>query len=116
MKALKILITLLTLTTISSYAQSVKSNSVVTKAVITEFKIESEDINQLNNFEWEMIHETFKENDAEQEISVTITIANKPNVEKTDIPVDNFELKVTGKKENLDNIISNLKKTIEKLT
>ncbi|WP_238300022.1 hypothetical protein [Polaribacter irgensii] len=116
MKTKNILIGILSLLTFASYAQTVKKNITETKSAITEFLIETNNIEELKSFDWSMVAEMFQENDENQEITLGFSYVNKSEIDKTKVRVDNFEFKVTGKTSNLKNLTSKLRRTFEKLS
>ena len=116
MKTKNILIGILSLLTFASYAQTVKKNTTETKSAITEFLIETNNIEELKSFDWSMVAEMFQENDENQEITLGFSYVNKSEIDKTKVRVDNFEFKVTGKTSNLKNLTLKLRRTFEKLS
>ena len=116
MKTKNILIGILSLLTFASYAQTVKKNITETKGAITEFLIETNNIEELKSFDWSMVAEMFQENDENQEITLGFSYVNKSEIDKTKVRVDNFEFKVTGKTSNLKNLTLKLRRAFEKLS
>ncbi|SHF06004.1 hypothetical protein SAMN05444278_1383 [Psychroflexus salarius] len=115
MKTRNILIGILTLLTFATYAQNEKNEKVETKTAVTELKVETENLDELKNFDWNMVKEMFKENDAEQEITLAFAYVNKSEIDKSKVRVDNFEMKLTGKTADLDKLTARLKKSFDKL-
>jgi hypothetical protein len=115
MKTKTILIGILILMTFATYAQSEKSKKAEIKTAVTEWKVETDKLDELRTFDWEMVKEMFQENDAEQEITLAFAYVNKSDVDKTKVRFDNFEIKLTGKKADLEKMTSRLKKSFEKL-
>ncbi len=116
MKTKIILIGILSLLTFASFAQTVKKNINETKSAITEFIVETDNIEELKNFDWNMVEEMFQENDENQEITLGFSYVNKSEIDKSKVRVDNFEFKVTGKTSDLKNLTSKLRRTFEKLS
>jgi Tfp pilus assembly protein PilE len=116
MKTKNILFGILALLTFASYSQTVKKNITETKSAITEFLVETDNIEELKSFDWSMVAEMFQENDENQEITLGFSYVNKSEIDKTKVRVDNFEFKVTGKTSNLKNLTSKLRRTFEKLS
>jgi hypothetical protein len=116
MKTKNILFVILALLTFASYSQTVKKNMTETKSAITEFLVETDNIEELKSFDWSMVAEMFQENDENQEITLGFSYVNKSEIDKTKVRVDNFEFKVTGKTSNLKNLTSKLRRTFEKLS
>ena len=115
MKTKNILLGIFSLISFVTYAQTEKSEKVETKTAVTELKMETENLDELKNFDWNMVKEMFEENDSEQEITLAFAYVNKSETDKTKVRVDNFEMKLTGKKADLDKMTSRLKKSFEKL-
>ncbi|MCP4553705.1 MAG: hypothetical protein GY834_17065 [Bacteroidetes bacterium] len=85
------------------------------KATFQENDVETENLDELENLDWEKANVMFQENDTEQEITLAFTYVNKSDDDKTKVRVDNFEMKLTGKKANLDKMTSILKKLFDNL-
>lgn len=115
MKTKNILLGVFTLMTFATYAQTDKSEKVKSKTAVTELKVETENLDELKNFDWNMVKEMFQENDAEQEITLAFTYINKSDIDKSKVRVNNFEMKLTGKTAHLDKLTSRLKKSFDKL-
>ena len=101
--------------TFATYAQTEKNEKVETKTAVTELKVETENLDELKNFDWNMVKEMFQENDAEQEITLAFAYVNKSEIDKSKVRVDNFEMKLTGKTADLDKLTARLKKSFDKL-
>ena len=115
MKTKNILLGIFTLLTFSTYAQNEKKEKVETKTAVTELKVETENLDELKNFDWSILKEIFQENDAEQEITLAFAYVNKSEVDKSKVRVDNFEMKWTGKTSDLDKLTKTMKKSFDKL-
>ena len=63
MKTKNILLGIFTLMSFATYAQSEKSNKVESKTAVTELKVETENLDELINFDRNMVKEMFQEND-----------------------------------------------------
>ena len=116
MKTKNILLGILSFLTFVSYAQTEKNNITKTKSAITELKVETENLEELKNFDWKMVEEMFKENDENQEITLAFSYVNNSEIDKSKVLVDNFEVKVTGKTSELKNLTSKLRKAFEKIS
>lgn len=115
MKTKNILLGIFSLLTFATYAQTEKTKKVESKTAVTELKVETENLNELKNFNWNMVKEMFQKNDAEQEITLVFAYVNKSEIEKSKVRVDNFEMKLTGKTVDLDKLTERLKKSFDKL-
>ena len=115
MKTKTFLLGIFSLMTFASYAQTEKSGKAETKNTLTESKVKTENLDELKNFDWNMVKEIFQENDAEQEITLVFAYVNKSNIDKSKIRVDNFEMKLTCKKGDLEKLTARLKKSLDKM-
>ena len=82
MKTKNILIGILSLMTFVTYAQTEKSQKVESKTAVTQLKVETENLGELKNFDWNMVKEMFEENDSEQEITLAFAYVNKSEIDK----------------------------------
>lgn len=115
MKTKNILLGIFSLITFTNYAQTKKSEKVETKTAVTKLKVETENLEELKNFDWNMVKEMFQENDSEQEITLAFAYVNKSEIDKSKVRVDNFEMKLIGKTADLDELTAKLKKSFNKL-
>lgn len=115
MKTKIILQGILSLMIFTTYAQTEENKIIEPKSAVTELKVETENIDDLKNFDWNMVKEMFQENDANQEITIAFAFENKSEIDKSKVRVDNFEFQLTGKTADLDNLTGRLKKSFEKL-
>jgi hypothetical protein len=115
MKTKNILVGILFLMSVATYAQTEKNLKIESKTAVTELKVETENIDELKNFDWNMVKEMFEENDSEQEITLAFAYVNKSKIDKFKVRVDNFEIKLKGKTADLDKLTSQLRNSIKKL-
>jgi len=115
MKTKNILLAIFALMTFATYAQSEKNKKVELKTAVTELKVKTENLEELKNFDWNIVEEMFKENDAEQDISLAFAFENKSEIDNPKVRVDNFEMKLTGKTADLYKLTARLKKSFDKL-
>ena len=115
MKTKNLLLGIFSLVTFAAYAQTEKSKKVALRTAVIELKVEAENIDELKNFNWNMVKEMFQGNDAEQEITLAFAYVNKSDLDKSKVHVDNIEMKLTGKTADLDKLTSKLKKLFDKL-
>ena len=113
MKIRIFLLSLVSLFTFTTFAQSVKPIEV--KTAVTELKFEMETIEEMNDFDWEMISEIFKENDADQEITLAFAFVNNSD-KSSKVRIDNFDFKVKGKTSELESLTAKMKKSFETLS
>ena len=115
MKTKNILLGIFSLLTFATYAQNEKNEKEEIEIAVTELKVKTENLDELINFDWDMLREMFKENDTEQEITVAFAYVNKSEVDTSKVRVDNFEMKWTGKTSDLDKLAETMKKSFDKL-
>ena len=115
MNTKNILLGFFSLMTFASYAQTEKNGKAETKTTVTELKVETENLDELKNFDWNMVKEMFQENDAEQEITLAFAYVNKSNIDKSKIRVDNFKMKLTCQKTDLEKLTARLKKSFDEM-
>lgn len=115
MNTKNILLGIFSFMTFASYAQTEKSGKAEIKTTMTEFKVKTENLDELKNLDWNMVKEMFQENDAEQEITLAFAYVNKSKIDKSKIRVDNFEMKLTGKTADIEKLTTRLKKSIDKM-
>jgi hypothetical protein len=115
MKTKTFLLGIFSLMTFASYAQTEKSGKAETKTNVTEFKVKTDNLDELKNFDWNLVKEMFQENDADQEITLAFAYVNKSNIDKSKIRVNNFEMKLTCKKADLEKQTAGLKKSLDKM-
>jgi hypothetical protein len=111
-----ILLGIFSFLTFATQAQTKKNDIVETKSAVTELKIETENLEELKNFDWSMVEKMFQENDKDQEITLDFLYVNNFEIDKLKVRVDDFEFKVTGKTSDLKNLTSKLRRTFEKLS
>lgn len=115
MNTKNILLGIFSFLTFATYAQSEKNVKTESKTTVTGFKVKSENLNELKNFDWNIVKEMFQENDAEQEITLAFVYSNKSEIDKSKVRIDNFEMKLTKKTADLDKLTERLKRLFEKL-
>jgi tRNA A37 N6-isopentenylltransferase MiaA len=115
MNTKNILLGFFSLMTFASYAQTEKSGKAETKTTVTELKVETKNLDELKNFDWNMVKEMFQENDTEQEITLAFAYVNKSNMDKSKIRVDNFKIKLTCQKTDLEKLTARLKKSFDEM-
>ncbi len=111
-----ILIVVFTFFAFASYAQTEKSEVIEAETAVTEFKIKAENIDELKNFDWEIVDQIFKENDGDQKILLAFTFENTSAIDKSKVKLENFEVKATGLTSDLNKLTEQLKRSVEKLT
>ncbi|WP_372756751.1 hypothetical protein [Mariniflexile sp.] len=101
--------------TFTTYGQRDKSMEIEINTITKELKVTTENLEDLKNFDWNIITEMFQENDENEEIALAFSFENKSELNKAKVRIDNFKMKITGKGSNLEKLTSRLKKSFEKL-
>ncbi|MEB8327924.1 hypothetical protein OO009_01035 [Flavobacteriaceae bacterium KMM 6897] len=81
---------------------------------VTAFKVETDHLEELTNFDWDVVVDIFETNAPETEIKIILAYNHKVQFNHTN--VDNFELKVGGKTSELALMIKKSKGIIAKLS
>lgn len=115
MRIKSILIGILSLITLTTYAQYKKSEKIEDDTTIKKLKIKIATPEELKNFDWNGLKEVFQENDAEQEVTLSLEYENKSESEKSKVKVDNFEIEITVRAADLDQLTKSLEKLSKKL-
>lgn len=110
----KILLVIFSLLMTVTYAQS-ESDSLESQISVTELKFETDNIEELINFDWNTIKDMFQETDNNAKITLSFVYENKPEADTTEVRVNNFKMKFTGKRAELDKLIERMKKSFKKL-
>ena len=108
---------IITFLAFTTYSQSEKNNGFEIKIGTTKLDIVVENLDELENFDWNGIKEVFKSNDGEE--IITLSFAYIPKISSklpnSEIRIDNFKINISGKSSDIDNLIDQSKKTMEKL-
>lgn len=110
-----ILFFLLSFTPFICFAQVQKINKP-SEILVKEFRIDAKNMNELKNFNWEMIPEMFKTNQKDDNITLSVFYSNKNEVSNSKTKVTSFNYKVSGKTENLSSLISKSKDAVLNFT
>lgn len=86
---------------------------ITTTTTVTAFNLETDELEELTNFNWDVVLEMFENNAPETKISIVLAYNHKVQFNNTEI--DNFELKVGGKTSELISMIKKSKGIITKL-
>ena len=113
MDSKKILLGILLLLSTVIYAQSDKSVSKESEISVSSLKFDTDNIDELRNFDWNMIKEMFEENDTDEEITLEFVYKNKPETDISKASVNNFTMKFTGKTSELDELMDRMKKSFK---
>ena len=110
MKFKKLLFIALALIGIGSFAQNKESKFEVTKISVKSLKIETDDFQELKDFDWKGVKDMFEENSPEEEITLSIQY-NQPE-DGISEGINNWSSSFTSKNKNLDAMISKIQKII----
>jgi hypothetical protein len=115
MKSKNILLAIFSFLTFACSAQNENSTKSESKITVTELKIETTNLDELKNFNWDNVKEKFKGNDENQEITLAFAYVNKTEVtDKSKVSIDDFEFKIVGKIADIENMIKSTKSSVEK--
>ncbi|MEJ1223168.1 hypothetical protein [Sediminicola sp. 1XM1-17] len=81
---------------------------------VTEFKVETDVLEELTNFDWEVVADIFEANAPETEIKIVLVYDQE--VKFNNVHVDNFELVLNGKTSELVSMIEKSKGMVAKLS
>ncbi|UAB83948.1 hypothetical protein INR75_17520 [Zunongwangia sp. SCSIO 43204] len=106
--------TFLTLS-LTTFAQrdEAKNDSIFSNNV-TAINIDTDNVDDLRNFDWEEMLEFFNENEADQEFKFSIAYQNPDKKEKGKFSYDNFKFSVTGKSKDAEKLLKNTEKVVSK--
>lgn len=91
-------------------AQTEKAKEIT----VTEFKVETDNLGELKNFDWNIVTKMFEDNTPETEIKIVFAYTQK--VQFGTANIDDFKLKVIGKTSELVSLINKSKGIISKLS
>ena len=112
MKLRNILFSVFCLCSFTTFAQTEKDSKVKSDNSVTEFKLKTDNAQELKNFDWNTVSEIFKQNDGTQEISLSFALVTKSKSDNAKSTTNNFEYKLTGKTADLDKMIVMLRKGV----
>tara|TARA_R110002051_G_scaffold4743_2_gene26314 strand:+ start:1702 stop:2043 length:342 start_codon:yes stop_codon:yes gene_type:complete len=87
-------------------------NTTITS--ITEFKVETDNLEELADFNWKTVANIFENNTPETKVKMTFAYIHKAEYNGAD--VNNFELSISGKTSELTSMILKSKGIIAKLS
>lgn len=116
MKKYGILLIALLLLSYAGFSQKTTyTKTKITK--VADFKIETDNFEELTSFDWASIHEMFENNNPEETITLAFVYTNKAEKEEgDDVYIDNLEFKVTGKSSEIDKLTKQMSKTLSKIS
>ena len=115
MKLRSLLFTTFLIFSLTTFAQNDKTtnDSIVTNSV-TAINIDTDNVDDLRNFDWEEMLEFFSENEADQEFKFSIAYQNPDKKEDGKLSYDNFKFSVTGKSKDAEKLLKNTEKVVSK--
>ena len=108
-----ILISLFAWFSIATHAQTDVGHKKTSRNAVTEFKVKTENFEELKNFDWDTIKVVFQDNAPDQNITIAFAYENKTKKGKSKISVDNCEMKLTGKTADLNQLTAKVKKWVK---
>lgn len=113
MKSRNILFGIFILLAMAMNAQQGKDVVVETKSAVTKLNVETDNLNELVDFDWKIANDMFKSNDENQEIALAFSYTNKAE-NKSNPRIENLKFKITGETKELNSLINQSKKMIER--
>lgn len=115
MKTKNILIAIISLLSFASYAQNDNEQKDNKSIKQIDFKIETDNIEDLRNYNWESVKDVFKGNEPEDKITISYTFNGNFNHVNGKTQLNHFGFKASGKTANIDELTLKLKTSIAHL-
>ena len=106
------LFVLFTFLTFVTYAQSDRSSSTKSECTITEYKIEADNLKELEEIDWDSVYTIFENNDPESNITLLVGFREKLKVRNSSI--ENWSFNISGKTSELESMIRESKNMVSK--
>ncbi len=100
--------------TFVTYSQSEKSQGTKSDCTITEYKIDTNNIKELEEFNWESVYDVFENNDPSSNINLQVGFNQKTKLKNSTIEPWNFS--ISGKTSELESMIEKSKNMISKMS
>ncbi len=113
MKIKNIVLGFFSLLTFAAHSQNHKDTIIEPIVAMTEYKVKTNNLDELKNFDWNTVRKIFQENDKDQDITLAFAYINKSEVDKSNIKIDNFDFKIKGKTSELENLVNMSKNMID---
>lgn len=84
-------------------------------STVSDFKIETDNFEELSDFDWNMIKEMFENNEPEENITLAFVYSKKPTDLNEAIYIDDLTFKITGKSSEIDKLTKQMQKTLSKI-
>ena len=115
MKTKIILIVILSLVTFASFAQNSTNEATISKSAVTVLKLETNDLKELKDIDWDMVEDLFDDNDKDQNITLAFGYTNKSDADASSTVINSFSFEFKGKSSDLSDLIDKSKKQIQRL-
>jgi hypothetical protein len=115
MKTKMILIGILSLVTFASFAQKNTNEATITNSAVTVLKLETNDLKELKDIDWDMVEDIFEDNDKDQNITLAFAYTNNSEANASPTVINNFSIEFKGKSSDLSDLIDKAKKQIQRL-
>ena len=115
MKTNIILIGILSLVTFASFAQNNTNEATISKSAVTLLKLETNNLSELKDIDWNMVEDIFEDNDKDQHITLAFAYTNKSEVDASSTVINNFSIEFKGKSSDLKDLIDKSKRQIQRL-
>src|SRR5690606_15155584 len=101
--------------TFTSFAQNNTNEATITNSAVTALKLETNDLKELKDIDWDMVEDLFEDNDKDQNITLAFTYTNKSEADESSTVINNFSFEFKGKSSDLSDLIDKSKKQIQRL-
>lgn len=100
---------------LGGFAQKAPSERSAAHSTLSEFKFESESLQELRDFDWTLVEQIFEENRAEDSIYLVFAYSNPNEANAGERGFEHFEIALSGPTANLDKMKANLEKYLARL-
>lgn len=115
MKIKHYLLAFLLSSTLGGFAQKAPSERSAAHSTVSEFKFESESLQELRDFDWTLVERIFEENRAEDSIHLVFAYSNPNETNAGERGFEHFEIALSGPTANLDKMKASLHKSLARL-
>ena len=98
---------------LSTTAQETQSVETTTNGTVTSFKLETNDVKEFSDINWDSVREIFEMNKPDD--SITLSFKFKKPLQIGRATTESFNFKFEGKTSELEKLIANSKKTLATL-
>lgn len=107
-----LLLGLFSLLATNAFAQTSPYVTIESKVGVTAFEIQSDNLEELKNFDWSVVKDIVKNNDEEQWVEIKLSYLNTTESNRTKTKVDKFSVKSDGKTTDIEKVIGQIKKLV----